>query len=296
MPSYSAYGLTFSSELELPDLPLSGGEAQAAVRLGVIEVSQPAARAGGERFFQKLPQSILLCWRDYARFLVTGGREILVEPVDDAPGSVIRHLLMGPVFSVLNFQRGMAIFHASAVALPEGAAAFMGGKGHGKSTQAAALVQAGGQLITDDLLALQPRQTELWAAPGVPFLKLWPEAVAHLGGDPASLPLVKDNLEKRTLPLQNAFTTQPVALSAVFLLELGQQVEIERISTREALRRILPHWYGSLFDGELLPVLGMERQFWDCTTLVQRLPVYSLKRPIALERLPEICQAVRCVL
>jgi hypothetical protein len=235
-------------------------------------------------------------WHDYGRFLVREGREIWVEAAPGASESVIRHLLMGPVFSVLNFQRGMRIFHASAVALPEGGLAFMGAKGHGKSTQAAAFVRLGSRLITDDLLALEAKGSELWAAPGVPFLKLWPEVVEHLGEDPGGLPQVKEDLEKRTLALRGAYSDRPVPLRAIFLLEHGPDVEIQRCPTREALRRLLPHWYGSLFDGELLPVLGAERQFWDCTALVQAVPIFLLKRPVALERLTEICQAIQCVL
>lgn len=295
MPTYTAYGLTFISDLELPELPVSVDEAQVQVRCEAVAYSGEDYSPSG-RSFHKTADGVLLDWRDYARFLVRQGREILVEPVPGAHASVVRHLLLGPVFSVLNFQRGMSIFHASAVALPAGGIAFMGGKGYGKSTQAAALVQQGGRLITDDLLLLQPNGEQLWAAPGVPFLKLWPEAVAHLGGDPGSLPLVKENLEKRTLALHGQFTTQPVPLSALFLLDHGPEVEIQRCSTGEALRRILPNWYGSLFDGELLPLFGAERQFWDCTSLVQRVPVYLLKRPIALDRLPEICQVIQCVL
>lgn len=295
MDTYSAYGLTFCSEVALPDLPRAGGEAQVTVRCGAVAGGEPTA-ASRERHFCRTADGVLLEWRDFGRFLVRQGTEILVEPATGAHESVIRHLLMGPVFAVLNYQRGRAIFHASAVALPAGGAAILGAKGFGKSTQAAALVRRGGALITDDLLTLDMLPGQVMAAPGVPFLKLWPEALHFFGDDPGALALVKENLEKRTLPIDAGFVDHPVPLRALYLLGRGPEVALQKLSPREALQRIIPHWYGSLFGGELLPVLGIERQFWECTALVERVPVYLLKRPPALERLPELCQVIECSL
>jgi hypothetical protein len=54
------------------------------------------------------------------------------------------------------------------------------------------------------------------------------------------------------------------------------------------------YWNGMLFQGELSPILGFERQFRDCTTLVQNIPVHRLMRPASLDLLPVICEAVEC--
>jgi len=291
---YYAYGLNFQSEISFPELPAARGEPEVIIRCTALPEpwDDPAQ---GERFFRKTPEGVLLTWSQYARFLVSQGSEILCEL---APGSsdesVIRHLLMGPVFSILNHQRGAAIFHASAVALAAGGVAFMARAGYGKSTQAAAMVQRGAPLITDDLLLLKVEQKNVTVMPGVPYLKLWPPSMAMLGQDPADHPLVKTNLEKRTLNMGASFASDPVPLRAVFILDHGPVLEIQPLEKKDALRRIMPHWYGALFKGELLPVLGLERQFLDCTAIVDRIPLYLLKRPISMELIPEICQAIEC--
>lgn len=292
---YYAYGLNIQSEIHFPELPPACGAVDVTIHFaGLPEPWDDLAR--GERFFRRSGGGVLLSWPRFARFLVRGGNEIICEL---APGSsddsVIRHLLMGPVLSILNYQRGVAIFHASAVALPAGGAAFMANAGHGKSTQAAAMVKRGFPLITDDLLLLKVAQQQVDVMPGVPYLKLWPPSLEMIGEDPASLPQVKINLEKRTLSMGSAFVSSPVPLKAVFILDLGESLEIRPLQKKEALRRIMPHWYGVLFQGELLPVLGLERHFIDCTAIVDRIPVYLLKRPVSLDLLPEICQAVECL-
>lgn len=249
------------------------------------------------RTFRQTDSGILLTWHDFARFLVRDGSEVTVEI---APGnrdmSIVRHLILGPVCGVLNYQRGLAIFHASAVALAEGGVAFMGDKGFGKSTQAAAFTQRGGTLITDDLLALRPEGRQLWAMPGVPFLKLWPESVAMLGQDPQSLPQVKDNLEKRALNMGDAVIQSPVPLRAIVLLGHGTEVSLERLPPRSAFLRLLPNWYGAIWGGEFLKILGLERQFRDCAAAVDILPVYLLRRPVDMDRIPSICQAIECII
>ena len=291
MKSYSAYGLAIRSEIPLPDLPSTEGECDVIVRCGPgIAASLDSASPG--RSFRAIAQGVELTWSEFASFQIIRGNEIVVNPVPGADELVIHHLLLGPVFGVLNHQRGRAIFHASAVALRQGGVAFMGSKGHGKSTQAAAMVRSGGKLLTDDVLALEERQDGLHIAPGVPFLKLWPDTLAHIGEDPLAHSPVKHNLAKRLLKKQPEFARQPVQLKAVFILDHGSALEILRLAPHEALTRLLPQWYGALFDGDLLPVLGFQSQFWDCTKVVQHAAVYLLRRPAGLELLPDICREI----
>ncbi|MBN2627394.1 MAG: hypothetical protein JXA95_12070, partial [Spirochaetales bacterium] len=49
----------------------------------------------------------------------------------------------------------------------------------------------------------------------------------------------------------------------------------------------MPHWYGSLFGGDLLPILGKDRLFDECSRLARNIPVYTLIRPPGMDRLDE---------
>jgi hypothetical protein len=293
MKTYRAYGLNIDSEIALTELPLVEGEPDIVIRNA--KFTDPwDSDPEHDLDFHQTPEGILLSWNQYGRFLIRAGREILVEPAVGVDDTYIRHLLFGPVLSVLNYQRGLFIFHASGVVLPSGGAVFMADAGYGKSTQAEALVRRGHSLITDDVLLMKLEHEKIWAMPGVPFLKLWPETISLLGEDPNKYPTVKTSLPKRTLNKIDIAVQQPVALKAVFILEFGEKIEIKRLAPMEALQQIMPHWYGVLYEGELLPILGLERHFRDCTTVVQNLPVYRLTRPESLDFMPAICEAVEC--
>jgi hypothetical protein len=294
MSSYSVYGLNLHSEIPLPGLPAGSASPDVSIRCKKLPFSWHVPTQG-ERSFTKTSDGVLLTWNKYARFLIAEGSQVQVELASaNVDESVVRHLILGPVFAVLHHQRGMAVFHASAVELPTGGAAFLAGKGYGKSTQAAAFAQRGASLITDDLLILNTNKQPIQALPGVPFLKLWPPSMEMMGEDPSAHPQVKTDLDKRTLALHERAVCMPVDMRAIFLLDHGPQLEIIPLAKKDALRRIMPHWYGALFDGELFPVFGIERQFWDCTSVVENLPIYLLKRPVGLDLIPEICQAVEC--
>jgi hypothetical protein len=293
MITYHAYGLNIRSEIPLPDLPMVIAEPEVDIHLSVV--SRPHEKTAAKDYeFTQVADGILLDWHEFGRFLLRNGNEILVELEDGADETFIRHLIMGPVLCLLNYQRGVHIFHASAIAHPTGAIAFMAGLGYGKSTQAAAFIHRGYPLITDDVLLLTSSDRKLMAIPGVPFLKLWPETLITLGENPDDFSPVKTNLPKRTYNREEQAQKELVALRAAFILDQGDELKIERLSPLDALRWILPNWYGVLFHGELLPILGLDRQFHDCTKLVQSVPVFRLQRPPSLDLLPQICDLIEC--
>ena len=91
-----------------------------------------------------------------ARFLVEDGRAVRYETERGAQESDVRALLLGVVWSVLGWQRGLLPLHASSVARGPDLHAFAGVSGAGKSTLAAALARHGYALFTDDVLFLDP--------------------------------------------------------------------------------------------------------------------------------------------
>jgi hypothetical protein len=119
-------------------------------------------------------------------FLVRDGREILVDPDPDAGDALLQLALLGPVLAALLQQRGDLVLHASAVEIDGAAVGFLGGRGAGKSTMAAALLRRGYPLLTDDILAVSLEDGSPRVLPGFPQLKLWPDAVARWAAIPCS--------------------------------------------------------------------------------------------------------------
>jgi hypothetical protein len=150
------------------------------------------------------------------------------------------------------------------------------------------LHQRGYRLISDDVLGIAKEGDELMVQSAFPQLKLWPDSLAHTGRDANAYPRFHPDFDKRSLQLQAGFTNEPVPLHHVFLLGYGEEAAIERLGLRQAFIELLPHWYCARFGPHMLENLGRANHFQQCVELVNRVPIYRLKRPPSLDRLVEV--------
>jgi hypothetical protein len=128
--------------------------------------------------------------------------------------------------------------------------------------------------------------------PGVPQLKLWPDAVAALGEVPEILPQLHPLFEKRARRIIRKFSQRPLDLKCIYVLAVGSVAAIEPLCPQEALRDLIRHWYGARFGMELLQPVGLPSFFLQCATLARTIPVYRLQRPPSLPTLPVTAQLV----
>ena len=243
MFSYIACRLTIHSELPLPELALGGENADATVRLGEIPIP-PGLDAPPGACVYASSHEVMLSWEEAGKFLVQGGERIIIEPAPGVADEILRLYLLGPVLAVLLHQRGFLVLHASGVSIAGAAAAFLGASGWGKSTLAAALHAQGCSLLADDVVAVDTQgDRSPLVIPGVPQLKLWPQAVDWLGEQSAVLHRLHPALEKQGLPLHQDFVSQPQPLRWVFILQDGDQPQpqIEPLPVQDALVELIRH-------------------------------------------------------
>jgi hypothetical protein len=117
------------------------------------------------------PAGYLLWARDYGRVLISAdGLELLCEPdPDNADWATIVSAQALPLAATL---RGLEVMHAAGVVLDGRAVLVMGPAGAGKSSLAAALLRAGGELLSDDVVALRLSGDALVAHAGSVALQL----------------------------------------------------------------------------------------------------------------------------
>ena len=154
-----AVPFTLDADLDLgafmePWLGAASG-ADVTIRRGGVPMSLPPLKAGSVAW-RHAGRRTLLHFFCGARFLVEDGRTVRYEMERGATESDVRILLLGTVWAVLGWQRGLLPLHASSVARGPDLHAFVGGSGAGKSTLAAALARHGYPLFTDDILFLDP--------------------------------------------------------------------------------------------------------------------------------------------
>ncbi|NUO62043.1 MAG: hypothetical protein HOQ11_02695 [Gemmatimonadaceae bacterium] len=158
--NFSVFGGCLRSELEIPGLSHADGSPPTwTFARGEVRLPADARRIGrgpdlpceielfadGERYWLKHS-----CTGTYR--ISRSGREIIFEQQGVPPSDAICADLTGRVLAIAMHAMGWATLHASAVAFRDGAVALLAPKHHGKSTLAIALTQAGGRLVTDDML------------------------------------------------------------------------------------------------------------------------------------------------
>jgi hypothetical protein len=188
--------------------------------------------------------------------------------------------------AALLHQRGVTVLHASAVMIHGAAVAFLGDKGAGKSTMAAFLQTRNQRLLSDDIVALD-LQSDISMWPGFPQLKLWPSALAYFGLNLDSMPKVQPNLEKRAHNLQGDFPLNPVPVAHIYILDIGEEIEIVPIRPQQAFIELTRNLYMHRFLQATDTAAALFRQ---CSQIARSVPISFLRRPSSLAQLPEVAE------
>ena len=169
---------------------------------------------------------------------------IVAHPAAAEAGPLIEIHLLGTVLSYWLEQRGLVTLHASAVEIEGRAAVFSSTHGGGKTGLAAALLQAGHPLLSDDLLPIEEREGTFLGRPGYPQMRMWPDEATWFLGSHEHLPVVHPELSKRRVPVGpgglGTFHGSPLPLACVYLLERGAEGETLDIRAVSPRRRSDP--------------------------------------------------------
>jgi hypothetical protein len=284
----AAYGLRARSAIPLPELPRSRGRPDIDIRLG--PVAAPPATITLDRLTRVAGtgRDTVFLRDGVGAFRLRDGEEITADPARGADPRVVRAHILGPMIALLLHQRGRLVLHASAVNVSGRAVAFLGGSGWGKSTIAAALYRRGHALVTDDVLVLELGPDGAVAFPGIPQLKLWPDALRALGDDPTLLPSLHGGTAKRSRAARRRFTGLPIPLGRIYILAGRGRPSTPRLHARQATVELIRHTYTARLLGHLDPVPHLRL----CAALANMLPVARLGVPRSLARLDDVARTV----
>lgn len=227
---YSAYGLTVRSDFRLPELMEipedcadPGRSATIDIVAGCVPDDLPGATKVGP-WIRVSGGDVLYIVTDIARILVKGGTRVVVDMEVGARESDMRTYLLGSGLGTILHQRGMIPLHISAVLSPDGAIAFTGPPGAGKSTMAANLNAAlGWPLVCDDVAVMTQSNGEVMIESGMLRCRLWKDALDRLGVSVEGLEPDLYRTEKYALVKPDNFVMGPIKLAALF--ELNPQAE-----------------------------------------------------------------------
>jgi hypothetical protein len=204
-----------------------------------------------------------------------------------ATQTTLRHLLIDQVMPLV-LSRDRLVLHASAVATPRGAAAFVGFTGSGKSTLAAALAAHGFPLLTDDCLVIERARDGFLARPFYPGARLWPDSVRAVGGSVRASGPVAHYTRKRRLDSSHlACQAEALPLCRLFMLESpaqhrsGRPLALTRMRGADALLSLLE----CTFQLDIADAEATRRTFELQGQLVNAVPVDRLTMPWRLTSL-----------
>lgn len=285
---YSAFGLRIEADLALPELEpdMGSGPPDLRIRLGsapsILDTEAPAA-------FRFQEDEALLSWRDVGDFRILGRDLIVYQPRAGVDEALVSLPLLGPVMGVLLERRGLLTLHGSAVELSAGVAVFLGDKGAGKSTTAAALVRAGKTLLTDDIVAVDCRGTPR-LYPAYPQVKLTEEASASIAVDGEAMARPHPAFEKRRLRLDAPFDPAPREPKAALVLERGAAFALHPLRGAAALTALIRFSYATRFGRDLISGRSAADHLRQCAALSQKISVCRMVVPNdlgALAQLPD---------
>lgn len=287
---YAAFCLNFESAVPLPELLPGEGAADVIIRLGS---AGPTPDEQTPIFCDwAAPGEARISWGKVASARILGGEEIIIEPYPGVSEDAVRLFLLGAGLGVLLHQRGLTVLHGSAVSVNRKVAAFIGDKGWGKSTTAAALYARGHTLLSDDLVAIRYGDQGAEVLPAFPQAKLWPDAIASLGGNPDQLPRVRPEITKRAQALDSGFANEPLPLGTIYLLGGGQDFAIEPIPGQIAFLNLVRQMYVARFGSGFSRATGHESLFTHCSKLVKYARVCRLVRQPGLNVLDQMAVLV----
>ena len=276
--NYTVYGLEIASFIYCPELPLGKGLPDVYIRYGSAPDSLAEAKAKGH-YYEASPDQLLLSIERVGKYLISGGKEILIDRAPNVTDEEVRLFLLGSAFGALLHQRGLLPLHAAAFVANSGCVAVVGPSGLGKSTLAAAFRKRGYRIMADDVcvVSINGNGTPL-VLPGYPQLKLWADSSRKLGERPESLPRVHPASEKHGLRLQEGFCQESSPLCHVYVLGTSNTPDFSLTSLkgREKLTAIFDNTYRPHF---LNGLGGKTHHFKQCVVVATHAKVSRVTRP-----------------
>ena len=292
---YRAFGMKISSEIRIPELEDSNhDESDVYVESGFL--SNPIS--SNKKYASKTKNYCdgFLCYiNGIGGVRICNERKIIVSPCEGAEDKGFRFLVSGIALGLLLHLRGFVTLHASAVAIQQQAISFIGQKGMGKSTTAAALHTRGHPIVTDDLLVLDITNDSVQVYPGFPHLKLTPESIIKsVNQDPDHVPKIDPKGPKHSFTAEKDFLDEPLPLRGIYVLDYhkdqrtdnGSSAPLsEAITGNDACIELVRNSYvARLLPQEAISPHHLKRS----AEIAQSVPVRRLYREKSLENLSSL--------
>jgi hypothetical protein len=266
--------------------------------LSQVRCYAPCHNGGVVGTVERGPTGAWFWYEGYGTFHISGQLDqITVYSDNDCDDDRLGLMLCGPITVGMLHMLHVPSLHASAVSTARGAVAFLGVNGRGKSTMAAYFLRRGATLLSDDVLPLWENERGFAAGPGLPLMKLWPEAVECALQVSDDLPSVATNQQKKLVTLNERypFAEMPLPLRAVYVVdrydalsESAPAIEISSVRGHDRLMALFAH----TSHKEVLLSSEQQRLLAFYSRLVSAIPVRTVRYPSGFEHQARVYEQV----
>jgi len=272
--TYKAFGLIIRSEFEIPELLVSDGMPDVEIKIRETPEKLDDTISMGV-MYQAAKNEFLLKINNIAKYFVTNGNQIYVEPFKKEIDKEIRLFLLGSAFGALFIQQGLLPIHGSTVKFGNSATIFTGLSGAGKSTIAAYFVSQEYKVLADDISVVN-HNCEV--VPGFPKMKLWNDILQKLEIKDHTLEQIRPEMKKYQLPVTEKYYKEPLAVKNIIIINTKNSpgFEFEELSGIKKFNAVKNNTYRYRF------VQGLDKQqdhFQVLNKLLPEIKVYKVTRP-----------------
>lgn len=290
---YRAFGLAIASDMELPEL-VAAPCSCADLEIRLIDTGRTFPPPDAEGEFRFGDDECFLLFPQIGAFRVLPPGRIEIEPVPGVDPTLLCFPLLGPVIALLLQARGAFLLHGSALRVSGEAVSFLGDKGAGKSTTAAAFLRAGHELLTDDIVAIEGLEHGPGRIlPAFPQVKLSHEASISLALSEThkrpKVPIVRD---KERFLLGKGFAQEGLPPGTFLLLRRGEHLGVQWLNPKERMKAFLRFSYGTRFGLRGITPAIAARHARQCPALANSTRAAILTVPHDLGRLSEVVEFV----
>jgi hypothetical protein len=290
MKTYQAHGLSIESDILFPELLECSKNSEISIKYGNFEYSSKKVLDEGvfriASHYILTKESVYLVWNNIDICQISKGKEIIVNSQTSIDETFLRALILGPALGILLDQRGRLVLHASAVNMNDGAVAFMGHNGAGKSTTTFSFMDSGYPLIADDILSIEFRDNIPVVFPGLPRIKLWPESMEIFDKSMESFPIHPES-RKRSY-LVDDFCNQVVSLKHIYVIENKETTYLEELNLQEALIELIRNSYcANIFQNS-----DQATNLEEYAKIVKNVSIKQLNIERSLDKIPEMVNLV----
>jgi len=292
MYTYYAFAFRINSELIFPELlpDFSTAPPDLTIKWGDVSPSGldfPNQSKG--LFYQATESALWLYVPNVARFLITHGNQIIIDPVEGADEDSIRVFILGSCMGAVLIQRDLFLLHGNAIKVGEHSVSFVGQSGTGKSTLAGAFFKQGYSILSDDICAVS---VDGKVVPSFPQIKLWFDAAKHLNIDTQVLRKIRPLIEKFAVPLAQQFQQDALPLKMVYVLHTHNKDEF-KFTSIIGMQKLQPLRMNT-FRKKYLKGLDKERShFKQCAQIASQIGVVRIDRPQDGFKLDELVDLIQ---